>query len=897
MKCRMTYFFIVIMSISMSITSSLSAQEAKEGMNIKKNNYQTLSEQNRENIQFWKDQNDEEFYIHPEFGLLPSNSPNGNIVEDLSKRTIDTRYFIDVDNPSEFHVQKGYFPINYLDSNNHWRAIETELASIGNSIYESKYYYEPAGFDLNSNNSYIKTRTGKIDFNQWSLYKKEGNEIKFLAKPDWSNYSAGSDGLYIKNIFPGIDAEMKMRKGSIKTDFIMKSNEFGTFDELIFRENFKSDQDLDLSFSTNPNDDFGSDDIDIKKDGKSVLKMHQGVGFLVSNPEVRNSLLYAINGQQVDVIVPFKWIADNIGESALVIDPLVTGVETTLLANIIGSMYSATCTFNTSCDYDMDLTFPPFATIINTTTDFSFETLGTCLLNDGATRYLSGTCVSPPLANYYWFCNSPQTGDCTGNQIPIYNDVAACLPPPSCNAQIIPFQLQFFRTCDGAVGCSDDCIAATTDWVVTVTGKTVEFNNLSSSINLSETQICLGDTITASTLGKFGVPTYTYNWSFSPNGIPSVGSLSTEEIIFTSAGTQWLYGTVNDFCNQIVYDSIQVVVSDTIVPVFPTLGPYCMGEQVTLPTVSDNGITGTWSPALSTNTLGSKTYTFSSGVCNPKVLIDIIVLKSPYAEMSANVEACEGDTILPEIIFTGQNTYAPYTFVYMVDGDTLQISSSNNENTATITFPTDVSGVFNIELIQVLDTLCSRDLNSSATVTIYDTPIADFNASTYEAQSGDEIFLQNNSSGENAIEWYHFKDSSSFWGDLYDISHVFTEVGEHQVTLIAKNDHCESSITKIITIIPNVASYELPNIFTPNGDGINDFLDFHFENVQELDFVLLNRWGNVIFESNNPAEPWNGKIGNSGTECSEGTYFYKFTVKGLSGDESIEHGFVHLHRK
>lgn len=202
-----------------------------------------------------------------------------------------------------------------------------------------------------------------------------------------------------------------------------------------------------------------------------------------------------------------------------------------------------------------------------------------------------------------------------------------------------------------------------------------------------------------------------------------------------------------------------------------------------------------------------------------------------------------------------------------------------------------------MELIQVLDSLCSRDLNSTVTVTIYDTPLADFEASTYTGESGIEINFQNNSSDENAVEWYHEKDSTSFWGSEDNFSEFFNESGEHVITLIAENDHCEASISKIITILPNEANYSIPNVFTPNGDGINDELDFHFGNVKELDFVILNRWGNVVFNTNDPSENWNGKIENNGSECSEGVYFYRFSVKGLSGDGKEEHGYVHLLRE
>jgi gliding motility-associated-like protein len=88
--------------------------------------------------------------------------------------------------------------------------------------------------------------------------------------------------------------------------------------------------------------------------------------------------------------------------------------------------------------------------------------------------------------------------------------------------------------------------------------------------------------------------------------------------------------------------------------------------------------------------------------------------------------------------------------------------------------------------------------------------------------------------------------------------------------------------------------YDMPNIFTPNGDNINDFFTINPENAIELDMVIVNRWGNVVFESNDVNAVWNGRNRNDGAMCSPGTYFYKFRIVGMDGEEKTEHGFVQL---
>jgi gliding motility-associated-like protein len=91
------------------------------------------------------------------------------------------------------------------------------------------------------------------------------------------------------------------------------------------------------------------------------------------------------------------------------------------------------------------------------------------------------------------------------------------------------------------------------------------------------------------------------------------------------------------------------------------------------------------------------------------------------------------------------------------------------------------------------------------------------------------------------------------------------------------------------SLSPNLP-FEFPNVITPNSDGTNDV--FEIQNLPENTKVLiLNRWGNIVFSSDNYQNNWDGKD-TSGKELVDGVYTYKFTTKaGKTG-----HGFVHLVR-
>ncbi len=102
-------------------------------------------------------------------------------------------------------------------------------------------------------------------------------------------------------------------------------------------------------------------------------------------------------------------------------------------------------------------------------------------------------------------------------------------------------------------------------------------------------------------------------------------------------------------------------------------------------------------------------------------------------------------------------------------------------------------------------------------------------------------------------------------------------------------------------VLDNAALYEInpddcnleliiPNVISPNDDGINDLLEIG--NLPEnTELIILNRWGNIVFSSSNYQNNWNGKD-TSGKELVDGVYTYKFATEA----GKIGHGFVHLVR-
>ncbi len=98
--------------------------------------------------------------------------------------------------------------------------------------------------------------------------------------------------------------------------------------------------------------------------------------------------------------------------------------------------------------------------------------------------------------------------------------------------------------------------------------------------------------------------------------------------------------------------------------------------------------------------------------------------------------------------------------------------------------------------------------------------------------------------------------------------------------------------------IDNCPTYELPNIFTPNQDGKNDFFTpFPYLYVDSVDFKIFSRWGDLTFETHDPDLNWDGTNMVSGNLSADGTYYYTITIYKITLNGIVEdkrHGYIQL---
>lgn len=132
------------------------------------------------------------------------------------------------------------------------------------------------------------------------------------------------------------------------------------------------------------------------------------------------------------------------------------------------------------------------------------------------------------------------------------------------------------------------------------------------------------------------------------------------------------------------------------------------------------------------------------------------------------------------------------------------------------------------------------------------------------------------------------------WSNL-DTDSFFVVSNSGQVTLTVGNAYgCKYSDTVNVTIAQ--CTITGPNVFTPNGDGINDFFYFAFDHYLELKFIIYDRWGVKVYENSNNENKWDGMNMYSGKPCTEGTYYYIAESKNLKGAIGSTHGYLTLIR-
>jgi gliding motility-associated-like protein len=311
---------------------------------------------------------------------------------------------------------------------------------------------------------------------------------------------------------------------------------------------------------------------------------------------------------------------------------------------------------------------------------------------------------------------------------------------------------------------------------------------------------------------------------------------------------------------------------------------WTFGEDATITTGNTTGpyIVRYTTPGIKTITLTA----VAKGGCTVLTTQHIVVGFSP-AKPVVNLNKqvyCLNDTVkLSSTIYPGA-TYewtGPNNFTSWDNKVSILMSSES------------VSGTY---YLRIKYNACESDFGSVNVPAPLPAPVAGFSTtpSSLVAEYGPlKVTFNNNSTGADYYLW-NFGDG----GTSTDVNpeHEYILKGEYDVQLTAfKTNSCTSVSAKgKLIVIQNDNYLFIPNIFSPNGDGVNDEFKVTITNIQNYHLLIYNRWGEKLFESNNISESWNGMY--KGVQVPFGAYYYKITALSYNGKLLSRAGSITLVR-
>jgi gliding motility-associated-like protein len=399
-----------------------------------------------------------------------------------------------------------------------------------------------------------------------------------------------------------------------------------------------------------------------------------------------------------------------------------------------------------------------------------------------------------------------------------------------------------------------------------------------------DTTVCPG---TPSNLSASGGTTY--SWS------PATGLSSTTSATPTATPvtTTTYTVTANSPCAPTVIDSVTVFAVNSVILNVDAGSDItiCPGTTTTL---NATGATSyTWSPptGLSSTIIANPTstppatitYTVTGTAACADPVTDSVTV-TPSNSMVLNVDAGSDVTICPGVPTVLNATGATnYTW-------------SPATGLSTTTGSSTTSGVFTTITYTVTGTSpCADPVEDSVTVNVLTAATLNITAGPDgEICLGEQLNLSASTTGGfsgNTFAW------SIVQGNFLDSLHnsnsqnasVFATTESTNIYAVTVTDLCGNMASDtVIYDVTNNCELIIPNVFTPNGDGINDEFKVVGNGLSSYSITIFNRWGTKVFESTDVTEGWDGGGSN------DGTYFYILKAKTKNDKEFDNQGYIQL---
>jgi len=410
---------------------------------------------------------------------------------------------------------------------------------------------------------------------------------------------------------------------------------------------------------------------------------------------------------------------------------------------------------------------------------------------------------------------------------------------------------------------------------------------------------CIGQTFTLHATASGGISPYKYFWN---NSLPAVSSQTLQA---QSTTTYTVYVTDTNNCISPTVSTTMFVFPQISVSLNATPPSVCSGNATTIQAIVTGGNGGPynyqWSisgsgSSISVSPQQSTTYylTVADNCGTPPDNAQVLVQVFPAPPVTFTADTISG--CVPLLVHFS-NSIAPPPAYYLWDfGD----PNSGNSNMSAASNPFHMynsAGVYDVSLTVQTSNGCTVSAQINNMIESYALPVASFYTDPPVGSIEEPIIeFVNTSIGSSQWVWW-FNDVSSGLNNtsaLQNPTHFFNNTGLYQVMLIAITNHgCKDTSYRPLRI-NDIFSIYIPDAFTPNGDGLNDFFIPVFSGVQKFQMFIFNRWGKKVFETENISEPWDGKVFNDTEVAMMDVYSYVIVVKDNNGKDHHYVGKVTL---
>ena len=390
----------------------------------------------------------------------------------------------------------------------------------------------------------------------------------------------------------------------------------------------------------------------------------------------------------------------------------------------------------------------------------------------------------------------------------------------------------------------------------------------------------------------------TYSWS-GPNGFTSTQQNPViNNASLNAAGQYTVIVTAGGGCSGTAFTN--VTITPAPIPTATVSGAVCENGSINFN--AGGGTSYQWSgPNNFSSTLQSPNLTNVSAAqngvytvlvtdangCSATATVSAVVNANPVGTiLSGNVKGCSPVCANFAISSTPSATTANWSL-----GD-----GNNAVGVTTVNHCYSAVGVYTIGAMFIDQNGCTG--SATSTVEVVPSPTADFNFAPIKPVINQDplVTFTDASHNGNIVSWnWFFTNTAQSTSNQQNPTFMYTEPGIYAVALVVKSDiGCTDTIVKSIVVSEDYGIY-VPNVFTPNGDGLNDVFQPKGFGIVKYELQIFDRWGERVFYTKNFEEGWDGKFqGRGGDICAEGSFTWLINVTNVFGKAHEIKGHVTL---